>query len=389
MSHIVVVGAGLAGARSVEALRGCGHQDAVTLIGAEDVPPYDRPPLSKAMLAGTVDDTTLPTEWQSLDVRPRLGVRATGLRPGTVETTEGPLDFDGLIIATGATPVRLPGPGHQHVLRTVDDARALRATLRPERRIAVVGAGWIGAEVATAAAAAGARVTVVEAADAPLATAIGSEIGGWTRPWYDAAGVELRLDTKIASVEHDGLALADGSFVPADEVVVGVGVRPEVGWLAGSDVRVENGVHVDAYLRSSMPGVIAVGDCAAFWSSRYGRRLRVEHWDSALNAPQVAAANVLGGTEMYDPVPYFWSEQFGRMVQYVGHHPAGDTLVWRGHPGDSRWSVCWIAGDTLAAILTVDRPRDLVQARRVISAGKPIDPVRLADSAVAVRDATR
>lgn len=397
MAHIVVVGAGMAGARTVEALRAKGHTGPVTLIGAEEHHPYDRPPLSKNVLTGKVDDSTLAIDWPSLDATLRLGVRATGLRDGAVDTTDGPVPYDRLVIATGATPIRLPGPGPQHVLRTIDDARRLRGLLRPGRRIAVIGAGWIGAEVATAAAAAGARVTVVEAAETPLATALGPDLGALTRPWYAEAGVELLLDTKIAAAADGGLELADGAFLPADEMVTGVGVRPETGWLDGSGMAIDGGplggVLVDEHLRTSVPGVFAVGDCAAFTSRRYGCRLRVEHWDSALNAPQVAAANALlgepAGGEAYDPVPYFWSEQFGRMVQYAGHHDTGDTPVWRGDPSGDKWSVCWVDGaGRLTAVLAVRRPRDVVQARRAMAAGPAaVDRARITDPDVPVRDA--
>ena len=214
-------------------------------------------------------------------------------------------------------------------------------------------------------------------------------------PWYAGAGVDLLLGQPVESVEHDGLVLPGGGWLPADVTVVAVGVRPQVGWLAGSPVRLENGVAVDGRLRTSAPGVYAAGDCAAFVSARYGRRLRVEHWDNALHAPRVVAANILGGDEAYDPVPYFWSEQFGRMVQYAGHHSGADRLIWRGDPADREWAACWLAGpgtadgagERLVALLTVGRPRDLLQGRRVIAAGGAVDPGRLADPGIPVRDA--
>jgi 3-phenylpropionate/trans-cinnamate dioxygenase ferredoxin reductase component len=160
-----------------------------------------------------------------------------------------------------------------------------------------------------------------------------------------------------------------------------------VAWLEGSPVRLENGIAVDGQLRTSVPGVFAAGDCASFWSARFGRRLRFEHWDVALHAPEVVAAGVLGGSAHYDPVPYFWSEQFGRMVQYVGWHGDADELVWRGDPrADHKWAACWLAGGRLAAMLTVSSPRDLLQARRLIEAAAAVDRAKLADPAVAVRD---
>jgi 3-phenylpropionate/trans-cinnamate dioxygenase ferredoxin reductase subunit len=398
MRKVIVVGGGLAGVRSVEALRAKGYEGELTLVGAEPHPPYDRPPLSKAVLAGERDDTTVDADWDRLRCELLLGTEALALRENTLHTTAGELPFDGLVIATGATPIRLPGDGPQHVIRTVDDALALRAGLRPGAHIVIVGAGWIGAEVATAAVRKGCRVTVVEAADAPLANALGPEIGALTVPWYE--GIDLRLGVKVGSVEPGGLSLADGSWIAADEVVVGVGVRPRIGWLADSGLEMSRGIDVDASLRTSRPGVVAVGDCAAWWSRRYGRRLLVEHWDTALNAPEVAAATLLGEEAEYDAVPYFWSEQFGRMVQYAGHHPAAERLVFRGDPStdaDSRqvqpsgakrgWAACWVSGDRLVAVVTVDRPRDLVQARRIIAAGTPIDVDLLADPETTLRNA--
>ena len=384
--RVVVAGAGLAGLRTIEELRGRGYDGAITLVGAESRLPYDRPPLSKKLMIGALDDTTLRTELASLDVEVRLGERATGVADGRLTTDRDAHSFDILVLATGATPVTLPGEGRQHVLRTVDDALELRKLLAPGTSLAIVGAGWIGAELATAAVHLGCRVTVLEAGQVPVAAAVGPEVGAATIPWYAAAGVDLRLGQGVASVEPGGLALADGEWLPADAVVTAIGVRPTVGWLEGSGIELDNGVAVDSQLRTSVPGVYAVGDCAAFWSGRYGRRLRFEHWDVALHAPTVAAANITGGDEAYDPVPYFWSEQFGRMIQYVGYHGAADRLVWRGDPAAQKWAVAWLAADRLVALLTVSLPRDLLQGRRVIESGAPVDAARLADPAVAVRD---
>src|SRR5580704_9198867 len=363
----VVTGAGLAGFRTVEELRRRGYSGQLTLIGAEDRPPYDRPPLSKRVLTDGIDPS-LKADFASLDVDFRPGETAVALEaPATkLITNRGKYAFDHLVIATGSVPVTLPGPGP---------------------RLAIVGAGWIGAELATAAAAAGCQVTVVEAGPAPLAGALGAAAGARTAPWYEQAGVELRTGTAVESVERGGLALA-GGWLAADEIVTAVGVRPAVSWLAGSGLVLDNGVAVDPGLRASLPGVYAAGDCAAFASLRFGVRLRVEHWETALHAPEVVAANIAGGAEVYDPVPYFWSEQFGRMVQYAGHHAAADRLVWRGDPDAATWSACWLSGDTrrLTAVLTVNRPRDLLQGRRLIAAGAEVDAARLADPAVAVKD---
>jgi 3-phenylpropionate/trans-cinnamate dioxygenase ferredoxin reductase component len=388
-ARIVVAGAGLAGLRTVEELRALGYRGAITLIGAETRPPYDRPPLSKQLMRGEVDDTSLRTELESLGADVRLGERAEQLADGVVLTGGGQHAFDRLVIATGARPVSLQGPGRQRVLRTMDDALELRETLVPGARLVVIGAGWIGAELATAAAARRVRVTVVEAAGAPLANAVGAEVGAATERWYAEAGVELLLGEAVEAVLDDGLALAGGGFLAADEIVTAVGVRPDVGWLESAAIKLENGVAVDEHLRSSVPGVYAVGDCAAFWSGRFGRRMRPEHWDTALRAPAVLAANLIGGTERYDPVPYFWSEQFGRMLQYVGDHRIADQLIWRGDADQPHWAACWLAGERLVAVLTVGLPRDLQQGRRLIDSAVPVDASRIGDPAVALRDCVR
>jgi 3-phenylpropionate/trans-cinnamate dioxygenase ferredoxin reductase component len=384
--RIVVAGAGLAGLRTVEELRAAGYAGTVTLVGAERRPPYDRPPLSKRLMTGEIDDTTLRDDLDALSVELCLGHAATGLDDGVLRAGHAEHRFDRLVLATGATPVALPGGGRQRFLRTMDDALALRALLRPGLRLAIVGAGWIGAELATAAAAADCQVTVLEAAAAPVAAALGAEVGALTAPWYQQAGVELRLGQQVVSVEPGGLALVGGGWLPADEVVTAVGVRPETGWLDGSGIAIDNGFAADEQLRTSLPGVFAVGDCMAFWSLRYQRRLRFEHWDVALRAPAVAAANLLGGDEAYDPVPYFWSEQFGRMVQYIGFHGAADRMLLRGDPTARQWSVCWLAGDLLMALLAVNSPRDLAQGRRIIQAQTPVDAARLDDPQTPLRD---
>jgi len=390
--RVVVAGAGLAGFRTVEELRARGFAGPITLVGAEPRPPYDRPPLSKKFLSEPDLDPSLKADFAALEVDFRPGEAATGLGDELV-TSRGAYPFDHLVLATGALPVALPGDGRQRFLRTYDDALALRDLLRAGRpsrkalRLAIVGAGWIGAELATAAAAHGSQVTVVEAGPAPLAAAIGAAVGAQTARWYAAAGVDLRVSTAVEAVRPGGLALAGGGQVEADEVVTAVGVRPATGWLEGSGVRLENGVAVDARLRTSRPGVYAAGDCAAFESGRFGRRMRVEHWDAGLHQPDVIAANLVGADEAYDPVPYFWSEQFGRMMQYVGHHGGAESLVWRGDPAEPTWAACWLAGGRLVATLTVDRPRDMLQARRLIASAAPVDVCRLTDPATPVRDA--
>ena len=379
MQRVVVVGAGLAGARSVQELRAQGHTGEVVLLGAEPHLPYDRPPLSKGLLLGTADDSTLEGE---LDADVRLGVRATGLRSGAVETTGGDVAYDGLVLATGAVPRRL---GAGLTLRTVDDARALRARLVPGARAVIIGAGWIGAEVATAAARAGCATTILEGGGVPLGIALGPELGARTIPWYAELGIDLRLDAAVEAVQPDRVILAGGEQVAADLVVVGIGATPDTAWLEGSGLELDRGVLVDEHLAASWPGVVAAGDCAAWWSRRFGTRLRVEHWDDALHAPTTAVTTLLGGEAVHDPVPYFWSDQLGHRLQYAGHRDGADRVVVRDAEGS--WSACWLRDGRLVAVLAIDRPRDLLQGRRMIQAGATPDPDRLADAAVPLKEA--
>ncbi|MEV7779143.1 FAD-dependent oxidoreductase [Kitasatospora sp. NPDC088351] len=387
--QVVVVGAGLAGAQCAAGLRQGGWRGRIVLVGEEPHAPYDRPPLSKEVLLGKADATTLDLDFADLGVELLTGRRATGLTPGVLHTDAGDLPYGTLVIATGAAPRALPGAERAHLLHTLDDALALRALLRPGLRLVLVGAGWIGAEVSTAARAAGCEVTVVEMGPAPVPGALPAGIGRAMAAWYAEAGVDLRCGVGVAAVEPGAVLLADGSHLPADEVLVGIGARPATGWLAGSGVELDaaGAVLVDERLRTSLPGVFAAGDCVSYPSARSGVRLAVQHWDHALQSGAAAAAAVLGAQAPYDPVPYFWSEQFGRMVQYAGRHGAGDEPLWRGSPGEPSWSVLWLRDGVPRALLAVDRPRDLAQGRRLIERGTALDPALAADPAVPLKSA--
>ncbi|WUF51449.1 FAD-dependent oxidoreductase [Streptomyces sp. NBC_00483] len=385
----------MAGVQTAVALREQGFAGAVTLLGAEPHQPYDRPPLSKAVLLGKAEGSAFDVDFEALGVSLELGREVTGLRPGDheLDTAEGPVPYDVLVVATGAEPVQLPGtrsaPG-VHLLRTLDDAERLRPVLAEQHDVVVVGAGWIGAEFATAAREAGCRVTVVEAAERPLTGALPAEIAAPMAAWYADAGAQLRTNARVESVEPGIVVLDDGTRLPAGAVVVGIGARPATRWLAGSGI--ELGAHreviADDGLRTSVPDVYAVGDCSSFPSGRYGERLMVHHWDNALQGPRTVAANIVGETPaVYDPVPYFWSEQFGRFVQYAGHHAGADTTVWRGNPAGAAWSVCWLRGGALVAVLAVGKPRDLAQGRKLIQAETALDPELLADPARPLKSA--
>ncbi|MGW1723684.1 NAD(P)/FAD-dependent oxidoreductase [Streptomyces sp. NPDC002306] len=398
--RVVVVGAGMAGVQTAVALREQGFTGTVTVLGAEPHQPYDRPPLSKAVLLGKAEGSAFDVDFEALGIELRLGREVLGARPDDreLDTDEGPVPYDVLVLATGAEPIRLPGtegvPG-VHLLRTLDDAERLRPVLARQHDVVVVGAGWIGAEFATAAREAGCAVTVVEAADRPLAGALPADVAAPMAAWYADSGARLRTHARVARVEPGAVVLDDGTRLAAGAVVVGIGARPATRWLDGSGIALgEHGeVLADAHLRTSVPDVYAVGDCASFPSGRYGERLLVHHWDNALQGPRTVAANIIGDATdeppvVYDPVPYFWSEQFGRFVQYAGHHAAADTVVRRGDPAGPAWSVCWLREGRLVALLAVGRPRDLAQGRRLIEAGTAMDAGLLEDPSLPLKAAT-
>ncbi|MGW0532607.1 NAD(P)/FAD-dependent oxidoreductase [Streptomyces sp. NPDC003032] len=385
----------MAGVQTAVALREQGFTGPVTLIGAEPHQPYDRPPLSKAVLLGKAEGSAFDIDFEALDIGLSLAREVTGVRPAEheLDTAEGPVAYDVLVLATGAEPIRLPGtegvPG-VHLLRTLDDAERLRPVLAEQHDIVVVGAGWIGAEFATAAREAGCAVTVVEAAGRPLAGALPEEVAAPMAGWYADCGADLRTHARVERVEPGAVILSDGTRLPAGAVVVGIGARPATDWLTGSGI--ELGTHrevaADDHLRASVPDVYAVGDCASFPSGRYGERLLVHHWDNALQGPRTVAADIIGESPApYDPVPYFWSEQFGRFVQYAGHHTDSDELVWRGDPTGVAWSACWLRAGALAAVLAVGRPRDLAQGRKLIESGTHLDPTLTADPSVPLKKA--
>ncbi|MFC5380590.1 NAD(P)/FAD-dependent oxidoreductase [Aquipuribacter nitratireducens] len=392
--RLVVVGGGVAAATLCQAVRRGGFTGEVVVVGQEPHAPYDRPPLSKQVLLGDAPVPPSPhggvadlgVGGGDVDLRP--GVTATGLDPAArvvrtrSEDRDHEVAYDAVVVATGSEPVRLPGDGPQLTLRRWEDAVALRARLRPGARVVVVGAGWVGAEVATAALRHGADVTCLEAAGAPAAAVVGEEVADRVLLplWRD---VDLRLGTPVESVGPDGVRLAGGAVVPADVVVTGVGVRPAVAWLDGSGLAVDaGGVLVDEHLRAGPAGVLAVGDAAHRWSPRWGRRVRAEHWEEAVHGAGAAAEVLLAGGEaplpVHDPVPYVWSDQLGVRLQLVGLPGAADRVVWREHDSGAPTAL-WLGEDgRLEAVLAVDRPREAAAARRAVGAVRDLD--RLVDA---------
>ncbi|MFV2194974.1 NAD(P)/FAD-dependent oxidoreductase [Nocardiopsis sp. LOL_012] len=380
MRRVAVVGASAAGLAAVETLRRQGFGGEVVLIGDEPHPPYDRPPLSKQILSARWEPDRLalrtPDVLEGLDVRLRLGSAATGLdtRAREVVLTDGErVAYDGLVVATGVRPRRLPGTGG-HVLRTLEDALALREGLRPGRRLVVVGAGFLGAEAAASARELGCEVTMVEPAPVPLAHAVGEEVGRVLSRLHTERGVDLRTGTGVAEVHSDGVALEGGETIGADEVLVAVGSVPGTDWLAGSGLEVGDGLVCDAYC-SAAPGVYAAGDVARWEHPRFGS-MRVEHRTHAAEQGMAAARNLLapeGKGKPFAPVPYFWSDQYGVRIQAYGHlRGHEETAVVEGDPGSDRFVVAYRAGGHVTGVLAVGVPPKVLRSwRRAVADGAP------------------
>ncbi|GAA1210197.1 NAD(P)/FAD-dependent oxidoreductase [Prauserella alba] len=384
MEHITVVGASLAGLATVRALRAQEFEGRITVIGDEQHEPYDRPPLSKEYLAGTVseedigltdsDDVELGVEWvlgqaaSSLDNAGKAVVLEDGSRVGT----------DAVVLATGARARQFPGgcPQGVHTLRTLDDARALRSELVPGARLVVIGAGFIGAEIASTAAALGCEVDVVEAADVPLQRPLGAEMGAVCGRLHARNGARLHVGTGLAELVGEtrvtAVRLTDGRELPADVVVVGIGAQPNTEWLAGSGLEIDDGVRTDEQGRTTIPEVLAVGDCAHSYRDYTAGWLRLEHWTNALQQPAAAVAALLGrehSAPAHHSVPYFWSDQYGHKIQFAGHRSADCTVqVEEGDPDSGDFLALYLdAEERPVGVLAIDRARPFGQWRRKLA----------------------
>jgi 3-phenylpropionate/trans-cinnamate dioxygenase ferredoxin reductase subunit len=396
----VIIGANLAGGRAAEALRKEGFEGRVVLIGAEPDPPYERPPLSKEYLRGQIAREKIfihkPGFYEEQRIELRLGVRATGLdlQGRVVELESGErIAFDRLLLATGGRPRKLSVPGSDldgiYDLRTVADGERIAAELRPGRRLVVIGAGFIGAEVAASARMQGLDVTVLEMAPVPLGRALGDEMGGIYAEIHREHGVELLTGEAIDRFEGSGrverVVGVSGRAIDCDFVVVGVGIEPATELAEAAGFAVENGIVVDEYAETSVPGVFAAGDVARFYHPVLRERLRVEHWANAQNQGVLVAKNMLGRREAYVEIPWFWSDQYDLNLQYVGHASSWDEIVLRGDVAGRKFTAFYLKGGRLRAALTVNRFKDIRPSRELIKLGVAVEAATLRDDAVELK----
>jgi 3-phenylpropionate/trans-cinnamate dioxygenase ferredoxin reductase subunit len=408
-SPIVIVGAGQAAAQAIETLRKRGHEGPVVLIGDEDLLPYQRPPLSKKYLAGSMEKDRLlfrhADHYAQHAVDLRLGFAAVSLDPRArrIEIADGShVAYERLLLATGSAPRLLPVPGAElagvYYLRTAAEVDRLRTEMRPGRRAVIVGGGYIGLEAAATCRDAGLYVAVVEATGRLMARVVSPEVSHFYASEHARHGVDVRLNARVRELLGGGPAdsgtqrvaavrLEDGSELPADFVIIAVGVAPQDALARAAGLACDDGIVVDEYCRTSDPAIWAAGDCTRQRNLHFDLPVRPESVDNAFEQGNSAALNMLGLTTVHDKVPWFWSDQFDLKMVIVGLSAGHDHVVVRGDPASRAFSVCHLKAGELIAIETVNHTRDQIAARKMIAARARPDPVRLADPDVALRDA--
>ena len=405
LRQVVIAGAGQAAAQAIETLRRRGYDGRISLVGDEPEEPYQRPPLSKAFLAGTLERERLPIRlpqfYADHGIDLHLGRRIERLDRAAhrVRLDDGAsLPYDALVLATGGQPRALAAPGCDlegvYVLRTLADADILRRELRPGLRLVVIGAGYIGLEVAATSRKLGLEVTVLEMADRVMSRVVAAPLAAFFAAEHARQGVDVRCNTRVRALAAaapgrrrvGSVICEDGASLPADLVLVAVGIAAAEQLAAAAGLPCANGIVVDEYCRTSDPQIYAAGDCANHPSLRYGRRVRLESVDNAFEQGTSAALNLLGITTVHDRVPWFWSDQFDLKLVIVGLAQEHDAVVLRGDPQTRSFSLCYLRGAELIAIDTVNRAKDQMAARKLIAARACVDPMRLADPDVPLKD---
>jgi 3-phenylpropionate/trans-cinnamate dioxygenase ferredoxin reductase subunit len=397
----VIVGASLAGAKAAETLRTEGFDGRVVLIGEEAERPYERPMLSKEYLRGEKPAAKLYVHDESFyadnGIELMTGTRVQSLDPGAHEITLAGGDrmsYSRLLLSTGAAPRRLPLPGADlpgvAYLRAMGESDALRAAVTAAGRVVVIGAGWIGSEVAASARQLGAEVSIVAPEAVPLERVLGPEVGGVYRDLHGGHGVDLHLSTQIEAIVGDGAArgvrTTDGEVIEGDLVLVGVGVAPRVELAELAGLSVENGIVVDEFLATSVPDVFAAGDVAATWNTRYNKRIRVEHWANALNQGPVAARNMLGQHTAYEKLPYFYSDQYDLGMEYNGYADDWDRVVVRQGTSVLEFVAFWLREGRVLAGMNANIWDQGDDIKALVRSGASVDPDRLADPSVPLAD---
>ena len=393
----VIVGAGLAGATAAQTLRVQGFDERVVIIGSEQHRPYQRPPLSKDYVRGEAGPETLFVHGKDFyaqhDIELRVGIAATGLDTARGEVTlddRSRVQYDRLLIATGARPRRLLIPGGEldgiFYLRTLDDSDKLRERIDRGGKLVVVGAGWIGTEIAASAQARGMNVTVLDPAQVPLERALGSEVGGIYRDVHTDNGVHMELGTGVRAFEGSHAVqralTSDGRYLECDAVVVGVGAQPRTSLAVQGGLDVDNGILVNAQLQASAPDVFAAGDAANAFHPFYDEHVRVEHWANAENQGKIAAINMLGGAEVCSELPYFFSDQFDVGMEYSGLATNSERVVFRGDPATREFIAFWLTDNRVVAVMNVNIWDVTDHLRALIQGGAVVDSAALADPAV-------
>ena len=397
---IVIVGASLAGGSAAATLREEGFDGDVTLIGAEPQLPYERPPLSKQFLRGEMPFEKMlvrpATFYEQNRIETLLGVRAARIEPldRRIELQDGRLiHYDKLLLATGVRNRRPPIPGLNlpgvFALRSVGDANALRDEIRPGRRAVVIGMGFIGCEVAASLRQQGVEVTGIDPSPTPLFRVLGQEVGGIVAGIHQEHGVETIFGDGLAAFEGDShvrrVLTNRGRRIECDFAVVGIGVEPDVHFIAGSGIEAENGVLVDEHCRSTIDDIYAAGDVANHYHPLYRRRMRVEHWQNAIQQGAAAARSMLGKREPYEPIHWFWSDQYDSNLQYAGMHEQGDRIVVRGSLESRSFLAFYVSDDRVNAVVTLNRGKDLRRAMPLIKARAPVESTELEDEGVDLR----